>query len=211
MTTVVLDPSDPEILTNNRESDAKSSLCRGLAEYLASSVKIDPSRGLEQVTLRKVVDMYAEPEVLSEYPSASVNFIGDGEYDQGSFETIQISKEESLVVLSSFTQDLQVEIWCTNPTERALFTAATEDALDPVDFMCGLRLTLDHYFGTRATYMVKSVDFDDSDQQNMRRYRIAKFVVTGTVSRLRLVSNTPLDPRAAVVATNPQDIDPEQE
>ncbi len=211
MTTAVLDPADPEVLTNVREADAKSALCRGLVEYLAASVVVTPSRGLEQTTFRKVVDMYAEPEVLSDYPSASVTFMGDGEYDQGSLETIAISNSEALIVQSSFTQELLIDVWCTTPNERALFAAAVEDALDPTDWMCGLRLTLDHYYGVRATYLIKSVDFDDNEQQNMRRYRIAKFVVTGTVPRLRLVSTVPLDPRAETSATNPQDIDPEQE
>lgn len=213
MTRWISDPSDQEALTDVSDTDAKSALSRGLAEYLTEHVQISPDRGLAQTTLKKVVDMYAEPEVLSEYPSATVTFSGSGESDSSSMQALPVNRDgtKCLLVTASFTQDLVVEVWCANPLERSLFGNAVEEALDPVDWMCGLRLELTHYHNARATYMLKSVDYDDSDQQNMRRYRIARFTVTATVPRLRLVSYPLLDPRTVQVVTNPQDIDPDQE
>lgn len=211
MTTPVLDPSDPEVLTNVCWCDVKTALARGLCEYIKEHVEIQPSGGRVQNKLKKVVNMYAEPEVLSDYPSATVMFGGDGEYDQGSLETIPIDRDQCVVVLSSFTQDLILEVWCTTPTERALFTNAVEEKLDPTDWMCGLRLTLDHYYGVRATYLIKSVEFADDGEQNVRRYRIARFIITGTAPRLRLVTNQPLDPRAVSTVTTSTDMESDQE
>ena len=211
MTRVILDPSDPEKLSDRCDCDVKTAVSRGLAEYIAVAAVIRPSRGLAQVQLKKVVNMYAEPEVLSDYPSGSVTFAGDGQYDQSSLETIQVNESTCVVVLSSFTQDMVLEIWCTNPTERGLFSDAAEQALDPTDWMCGLRLELPHYYNVRATYMVKSVEFDDSEAQNMRRYRIARLTITCTAPRLRAVPMTPMDPRTVSEVATQQDPDLYQE
>lgn len=190
-TRLLLRPDDVSGLTANRETDARSALVRGLAEYL-SQVSIEVPGGRRSL-FKKVLETHAEPEELAEYPSAIVDATGTGTYTErlttGSSGSARIAEPDGRFFLTGaeFKTQMTVDVWATDPKERMALSMAVEDSMMPVDWMSGMRLELPHYFNCRADYQLVSMSYLDSTDDAMRRYRRVQYVVTASIPVLRLV------------------------
>lgn len=178
--------------TANRETDARTALTRGLAEYLAQ-VQVEMPGG-RRVAFRRVFESHAEPEDVAEFPSASV-VAGVGTYHPIRFTPGAAGKDRLpepdgryLLQSSEFRLEMAVEVWATDPKERQALVAAVEDAMVPVDWLYGARLELPHYFGARADYQLVSMSYADDEAELMRRHRRAVFAVAASLPVLRLAS-----------------------
>lgn len=199
-TTLVRDPSTVPQLTGYRETDVHTALARGLAEYLEQqSIEI----GGRRLQL-KAYTTWAEPENQASYPAAVVGAEA-GKYDRGftpSFQTT-IDKRVRLMAFTEFEQDLNLEVWATDPKERAYLTAMVEEALNPVDWMYGMRLLLPFYHGAPATYELLTSQYVDSSDDAMAKYRRAQFTIRGNVTAYRLLDFPDAHPRARVDVIDP--------
>jgi hypothetical protein len=191
---LITSPGQPVAYTADRETDARTALARGLAEYLAMLV-FDAPAGRE-LRFDKVLDTWAEPEDGAKYPRAVVQGVGIGVYDASSLTPGQPTKRNKLpapdgrylISACSFVQDLSVEVWTNDPPARRTIVGGLESAFNPVDFMFGFLLELPFYFNERATYSLKDMAYQDSEQDAMRRYRKAVFTITGEVPVVNLFS-----------------------
>lgn len=184
-TTLVTTPDTPIQLTAYRETDVHTAMARGLAEYLAQQTIEIGGRKLQLTTYTT----WAEPENQVSYPAAVVGAEA-GSYDRGFTPSLaaQLTKTSSLVAFTEFTQDLNLEVWATDPKERSYLTAMVEEALNPVDWMYGMRLILPFYHGTSATYELLSSQYVDSSDDAMAKYRRAQFTIKGNVTAYRLLN-----------------------
>lgn len=189
---LVTDPS-PGVLTAYREGDARTALTRGLAEYLESIVV--NAMGGRQLRFKQVLRSWAEPEQESKYPSAIVYSQVPGTYDASRFtpgvaakNRIALPDGRYVVALAEYVQNLTVEIWCTDPSERSELVTAVELAMNPLDFMYGLLLELPYYYNQRAVYEMLDMRYLDSEEDAMRRYRKAAFSVTAQIPLIRLAT-----------------------
>jgi len=180
-------------LTAHQETDCRTALTRGLAAYVAPlSIQLPGGRALR---FKQVLGEWAEPEVPSRFPSAVVYAVGSGTYDADSF-TPRVNERNRLATpdgryllrLAEFVIELQVAVWCTDPTERQGMVALLEQALNPTDFMYGFRLDLPHYFNARASFEMKGMEYRDSEEDAIKRRRIAVFTLEGRVPLMKIVS-----------------------
>lgn len=193
-TTLVRDPNYRPTLTPYRETDVHTALARGLAEYLSQQVIEAGGRRFNLVTF----STWAEPEQNVSYPAAGVG-AGVGKYDRSFTPSVAASFDDArLMTFSEFEQDLSLELWATDPKERAFLVAMIEETLNPVDWMYGLRLVLPFYHGTTATYELLSSQYTDTPDDAMNRYRKAMFTIRGTVSALRLLKFPNARPSARI-------------
>lgn len=174
--------------TLDREVGARDALARGLVEYL---------QGLQVAgapLFRGVFAERAEPEQLADYPSAVVSSDGvEGAYADsrlgggGARSQRVVVGDFALSTPSEFTIDLRLEVWA-NPVEgRRQVVLAVEEALDPVTFMSGFRLVLPFYFSAVAEYEARGMVYLDTEEDGIRRYRRAVFVVRGRVPKVVVV------------------------
>lgn len=194
-TVLVRDPSTAPQLTGYRETDAHTALARGLAEYLGQqSIEIG-GRKLQLTTYTT----WAEPEDQVRYPALVVG--GEtGIYSRGFTPSLQttIQNDVRLMAVTEFEQDLNLEIWATDPKERAYLGTMVEEALNPVDWMYGMRLLLPFYHGAPATYQLMSSQYVDSSDDAMAKYRRVQFTVRGNVTVYRLLDFPAAHPRSQV-------------
>ena len=61
-----------------------------------------------------------------------------------------------------------------------------EEALNPVDWMYGMRLVLPFYHNTLATYELLTSEYVDSADDAMAKYRRAQFTVRANMTTYRL-------------------------
>lgn len=181
----VLDPSYQPQLTAARECDAHTALARGLAEYLGQQSTTIQGRVLQLNTY----SAWAEPEDSARYPALTVG-AGRGEYVRGFTPDgmMTLDGDLRLAVITEFTQTLTLEMWANDPRERSYLTAMVEEALNPVDWMYGVRLVLPFYHGTTATYELIANTYMDSAEDAMARFRKVEFTVEANVTVYRLTS-----------------------
>lgn len=199
-TQLITSPDTKPNFTANRTSDARTALTRGLAEYLMTLEL--PANGGRNFYFRKVYEVWAEPEDPADYPSAAVLILEESQYDAsrlvpsgGSSVRLPAPDNRYLLVSSELTAKLVVEIVATDPVERQALVSMVEDGFAPVDWMYGVRLALPHYFGQHATYEPLSVQYFDSDEEGMRRFRRAQITVAATVPVTRLSAYPDAQPR----------------
>lgn len=192
-TRLITSASDPIQFTANGETDARSAITRGLAEYL-EHLQRDLVGG-RQVRFKRVEDQYAEPEKQARYPSVAIYTTEAGTYDSSKFTPAVSTKcrlpppdGRYLVSPADFVQELSVEIWATDPPERAGLVAMVEDAFNPVTYTYGFTLELPFYFNQRATYEMTELVYTDSDEDAIRRYRRATFTLNARVPLTKLYS-----------------------
>lgn len=192
LSALVTDPEQRNALTGYRETDAHTAMARGLAEYLGQqSIEINGRR--VQAT---AYTTWAEPEDAVRYPAVAVGAAA-GTYDRGftpSYQTT-IDKDIRLIAVSEFAQDLQLELWATDPRERSYLTAMIEEALNPVDWMYGMRLVLPFYHNAVATYELLTSQYIDSSEDAMAKYRRTQFTVRGNMTTYRLLNFPTAKPR----------------
>jgi len=191
-TWLVEDLATPQPHSSVRETDTRTALTRGLSEYLQDTILVDQVGG-RQFKFYNVFQAWSEPEENARYPSAVVYASGAGSYDASSFtpspnERCRLPDGRYAMAYAEFVQDLMVEVWANDPTERADLCAACEDAFNPVSFMYGFVLALPHYYNLRGTFAMQSVQYMDTEENAIRRYRLATFVLKAEVPLVRLVS-----------------------
>jgi len=189
----------PNVMTDNHESDCRTALTRGVADYLRT-LEIQMPGGRRLVFV-EVLHTWAEPEMPAKYPSAIVYAPSPGVYDASRF-TPGISNRGRLadgryvLEIADFLLDMSVELWSTDPAERVGLVKMLEDAFNPVDWMYGFCLDLPHYYGARAVYEMKSLTYMESEDEAARRYRRAAFTLGGRVPLIRVVDFPQAKPRA---------------
>lgn len=192
--------------TTVRTTDSRTAVCRGLAEYLSSIVVNAP--GGRQHRFNHVYQTYAEPDDNAQYPSAWVYTESPAMFDASRFTPGIASKDRTsdgqyLMQTADLVADLTVEMWCTDPKERSELTHGMEIALNPVDWMYGFILELPHYYNQRAVYSLLSMQFVDGEEDAMRRYRLAQFVVNAQLPVIQLRRYPDMKPRVRLDAIGP--------
>lgn len=184
-------------LTGYREVDAHTAMARGLAEYLSQQTVEVGGRKLQLTTYTT----WAEPEDSIRYPSAAIG-AASGSYERGFTPeyVTTLAGTNRLMAYSEFNQELQIDLWATDPRERSYLMAMIEEALNPVDWMYGMRLVLPFYHNTTATYELVSSQFVDSSDAALAKYRRASISVRCNMTVYRTLSIAGADPRVVVVA-----------
>jgi len=193
-TRLITDPTDRGAgPTLNRETDARTAITRGLAEYIGQLVVEINGR---EVQFKQVFDTFPDVEDDAVYPAAIVWSEEEGRYDHSKF-TEQLQPENRLpppdddkflASAAEYVLDARVEAWATDGRQRAALVAMLEDAFSPVLFTgAGVRLELPHYFNQRAEFVLMSGGYVDGDEQASRRFRAASVVVRGRVPVVRVI------------------------
>lgn len=207
----ITDPDDRERLTLVRVEDCRQALARGLKEYL-EPLTINWAGG-RALRFELVHVAWAMPEDMAKYPSLAVVADMPGEYrdSQMTGRTLKVGDREGgpqpyLRQTASFYQEFHLVVWATDPVQRSGLVSLLEDALEPADFMTGLRLELPYYFGARATFEKKQVMYQDNPSTAITGRRMAIVVVSGEVPQYVPVGM--LAPGRAVVQLDVQDSQP---
>lgn len=192
-------PNEPLRLTSTRECDAHTAMARGLAEYLGQQVIEIGGRKLQLTTYTT----WAEPEDAVRYPAAAVG-ASVGTYDRGFTPDFQVTLagDARLFAYSEFNQELQIDLWATDPKERSYLMALIEESLNPVDWMYGMRLRLPFYHNTTATYELLTSQYNDSSDEAMAKYRRALITVRSNMTVYRMLKFPDATPRADLQFTS---------
>ena len=180
-----------------RETDARTALKRGLANYLMSlPVFIHPAHQRE-VQLRKIYDVWPDQEEKAAYPSATVYSTLPHPYEASSFTPVidpacKIDAVTYLVKTAEVSFDLTIDILTTDPEERICFGMQMEDALSPVDWMSGFQLELPHYHNLRGVYQLMEGNYPDDEPSVFSRNRHLTYKLKAQVPVVRLQKLTPL-------------------
>lgn len=191
-------------ITSRRVTDCRTALTRALAQYIEDYCKISPTNGRDDIKLKKVLDTYAEPETLAEYPSACVYAEGTGQYGRsgGSLGPIETPEDSigttSYVYMGDYQIQLKVEVWCDSPQERMMFSMALENILHPYEWLAGMRLKLPHYHNVVGIYGLASSMYEDEAADDLRRYRKLALTVDAQCPFIRAFTLAELQPRAQV-------------
>lgn len=188
-----------QVWSANRETDARTALSRGLAEYV-QGLQIEFNRAT--YTFARVFENWAAPEDNATYPSAVVYATGEGSYDSSGF-TPKINRRDRVPdhinggfdpkngryvqTASELVQDVTVEIWANDTQERQALVAMLEDAMVPVDWRYGPLLEFPHYHNARASFEKLSLTYDDTEIDAIRRYRRATMIIRGKVPVVKIV------------------------
>lgn len=198
--TLVSEAGIAPVYTATCETDARTALTRGLADYLEGA--IFNAVGGRQLRFAKVFRTWAEPEDAAEYPAAVVYSTSPATYDASKFtptpnERCQVtgSPGNYLVSHSEMILPIQLEVWTNDPVARMVIVGGMERSLSPVDWMYGLMLDLPFYYGERAIYELGTMAYQDSEEDAMRRYRKAVFTLTGQVPVVNLFSYAEARPK----------------
>ena len=190
-----------------RETSTRNALTRGLAEYLQDTIFVSAIGG-RQMRFYKVFEEWAEPEQNVRFPSAIVMSTTAGTYDASSFTPspnprCRLPDGRYAMAYAEFAQDLVVEVWANDLAERAELSAALEDSFNPVGFMYGFVLQLPHYYNLRGTYSMQTMQYIDTEENSIKRYRLAQFVLSAQVPLVRLVSFPGARPRVDLDSVGP--------
>ncbi len=192
LSTLVTDPDMGMQLTGYRETDAHTAMARGLAEYLSQQTIEVGGRKLQL----KTYSTWAEPEDQVSYPAAAIGAEA-GTYDRGFTPNYvqTVDAKVRLIAVSEFVQDLQIDLWATDPKERLFLSAMIEEVLNPVEWMYGMRLVLPFYHNTIASYELLGSQYTDTSDDAMAKYRRAQFTVRGNMTTYRLLNFPTATPR----------------
>lgn len=191
MARLVTDSDDVEELTNVRTTDTRTALARGLVEYLGQlSILSEGGRAHNFVNVQLC---WAEPEVASTSPALTIVGMTPGVFSDSDFSprVRKLAAGGALVEMSALEQEFLVTVWAKDPMQRMALATLIEDAADPVEWMSGFRLELPFYFGARATYLFRNVQYMDGPQEAQRRWRNAVFGVTASVPKYRPIGTPP--------------------
>jgi hypothetical protein len=186
----ILSQGDRQHYTFHREESPRRAMARGLKEYL-EQLSIT-WRGGRLLKWESTKVEWAEPEEPAHYPALSIVGAGEAEYEASDFHPrlIKLDGENGdgtgryLKKACEAKQGFQLLIWATDPVERSGLECLVEDALEPADFMTGLRLELPYYFNARATFEKTFLDDVDDAVSAHRRWRRSLVTVVGVVEQL---------------------------
>ena len=183
-TKLVADRASPSILTGNQETDARVAMSRAVADYHAP-MEFRPSGG-RLVRFESAFYEWAVPEVEAAYPSVCVYANGAQTYDANGFTPhvgisprVHLSANDFLIHTSNLTLALKIQVYASDPEERMALVAGLENAFSPVLFQSGFRLDMPHYFGARAAFLQKSLEYEDSAEDAQKRWRRATVMLEG--------------------------------
>ncbi len=198
---VVESPNEPLVYTDRCEVDARTALTKALSDYMKGLV-IDGAAGRKMVFDGRVFETYPDNEVEAKFPSAFISVVGPATYDAASlvpnlnpFARLSLPDGRYLVQLSELTAIITVDVWATDTRGRSAIVNALESAFCPFDWMYGLRLTVPYYYGTRATYEMRNVEYSDGDEQTARRFRRALIELNASIPVIRSVGYPDARPR----------------
>ncbi len=197
-TTLVADPETKPTYTASQETDARTALTRGLAEYLGQNLTFTLLPSGRHVFLEKTFAEYADPEDDAVYPSACVWSDGEQVYDPSGFTPRVLGDARLpapdgrwLVHVSNVVVPVRVDIYCSDKEERMALMAAAERILFPLDDHNGFILQLPHYFGLRGSYTLTRASYIDDEEASLRRFRRATISLDARVAVVRL-GNVPI-------------------
>jgi hypothetical protein len=184
-------PGDEQSVTSRRETDVRTAMTRGVAEYLRQ-LSIDWVGGRRSY-FKQVLETWSEPENDSKYPSACVYAEGDGIYDTSNLtpQTYDIGDGLQLRKASELKLRISVEFTATDPVERMALMAMLEDAFDPCDWRSGFILELPHYHNVRATFEKLDNKYEDGPVVAQRRIRVGRVILDGMCPQMRFVGIVP--------------------
>jgi len=192
-TRLITRADDLRSFTANQETDARTALTRGLAEYLSTLEWQD--YGGRFLRLERVFDTWPEAEEEAVYPSACVRAEGSGEYGDSKLTPMvqsdnQLGAPDNRYVVSpcEFGIDLVIELRAADPEARSSLCSMLELGLSPLDWRYGILLELPHYFNQRASYEMKSMSYTDGSEVAMQRLRGADFMLRANVPVTRLMT-----------------------
>lgn len=187
MSNLITDRTSRIVYTANRECSCIRAPVVALASYIEELAAAQSDAQYTQ--LRSVIPFKSEPENQADYPSACVFPDGDAEYEEeplGQYtDEEMIVGDTALIFTGELSQMLTVHLWANEEAQRDLFLMMLEDGLFPVEWMPGFHLDMPNYYGARATYLPRQVTVEDSDQDNIRRYRKLIWRVQVRSPRLR--------------------------
>lgn len=175
MTRAILERGDKQKLTAVRTCSAAKAPIIALAEYLDSLTF--PISGGKDIKLRKVLVMKAQPEEKAEYPCACV--FPEGPPDYGEQDGVLMPTYSSdgdvdggaLFGCGEVSVPISVHIWTTEEPHRDNALMMLEDGFNPSHDQLGLILEMPHYHGIRATFVLSRVQYEDTETDNMHRWR----------------------------------------
>lgn len=190
-TRLITQPGQPHRFNVQQEADARTALCRGVKEYIEQLSFDMLSR---TVAFKQVFQTWADSEDEADYPSAAVNGSAMGRYDDTpKFQAELPNPSEKIpgtrdfiISACEYVLDITLSVWATDNTERSALVAMLEQALNPVDWQYGFTLELPFYFNQRATYELKEGGYVDTEEDALRRRRLAKFTIRGSVPVTRV-------------------------
>lgn len=196
-------PDDEQKLTLRRTTDARTALARGLTEYLGGlSIIWDGGR---RMFFERTYTSWAEPEKPAKYPSLVLVGSVPADYEAAMLTPALVASQDGqrnvyLRQVAEMKQMFQLIVWCQDPVERMALTTLVEDAMEPHDWMTGLRLELPYYFNARATYEKLNLSYDDTGEDAQRRWRRSVFTVMANVPQYRPVGTlVPMLPQTKVI------------
>jgi hypothetical protein len=192
-TRLVTSADDLRRFTANQETDARTALTRGLAEYI-STLSWDDFGG-RQLQFERVFSTWPEAEDEAVYPSACVRATGPGDYDNARLTPststnaqLQLPDGRYVVSPCEYTVSLTLEVRVTDPDARKAVCSMLEVALNPLEWRYGILLELPHYFNQRATMELASMNYVDAEDRALQRLRIAEFNLNACVPVTRLAT-----------------------
>lgn len=202
---LILQPNDPLTRTAVQETDVRGALTRGVADLLEQvSTNMEGGR---QLRFKKVFKNWAEPEDKARYPSVAIYTAGAGTYDASGFTPnvdpkCRIPEPDGryLVTPAEYVQDVEVEVWGNDPNERAGLVFMCERAFNPVTWRYGFVMELPFYFNQRASYGLKELTYNDSEEDAIRRYRKATFTLAAAAPLVYLAEFPDAIPRFQLAA-----------
>jgi hypothetical protein len=207
---LITSDNEAGMLTIHGETDARTAMSRGLAEYLRDLSLVGPAG--RDIKFLKVYDSWAELESTASYPSAAVYANERGMYggedpspsQMNTYAVAQPTFEKTgqgffIQSPCELVQTFVIDVWATDNVQRRMLVSMIETAFLPVDWMLGFRLELAHYYGLRATYdYPSSVDYIDNDSDKAKRYARALFSVQARVPVAVVRQFVTLKPRIPV-------------
>lgn len=201
MTRLIEKRDDRQVLYGIRECSAIRAPVVALADYI-KSLSFEQSGG-QHVRFIDVQPFKSDPEEGAAYPSACVFPEGEAEYEEEPFGNLSdnesILDDGTVLLLSAeLTQTLSVHVWTNEEAQRDQLLMMLEDGLTPVEWMPGFILEMPHYYNARATFLPRQVAIEDTDQDNLRRYRKVIWRVQVRSPRFRAFNIPKLSPSPVV-------------
>ena len=201
----ILDPDDIQKISYVRTVDARTALARGMSEYLSMLSMI--WEGGRQLKFARTKFYWAEPEEQAILPAAALIGQGEATYEDSTLSQqltpVEDGTNRYLYSAAAMMQRFRLEAWSSDPVELYGLSAMIEDALEPTDFMTGLRLELPYYFNARATYEKQAIMYGVGAGDAHQRWRKAIFTIVGTCPQYRPVGALQLmDPKIKVSASD---------
>lgn len=217
LSTLMLDIHDAQgKLTNRCDTDCRSAITRGLAEYLKQLELPAGPQGRGPLRFESVVYNWEELKAPPSYPGVVVMAPEDGDYShQNQGQTLITSDDEVEITVppageepaarmhrlyasrpASYDTSITVTVWATDREERMWLCKMLEDwMVAPVLWMNGFRLTLPHYHGERATYLFEKSAYQEEAADAQRGIWKVIYRGNASVNQIRLFSELHMIPR----------------